>query len=272
MRRLVFHVWTRTFRTLVSNNPSIIRHITTTNFLAAKASTTKLPPARLKAKKMASPIDLTQDSGSEESDEDLKHAISMSLSQPELSNRSTSLKLTKSDEHPPKLQPTGPGILGLDRKQMEVERLARHAQLKRKRDSTDISAPPISRRTRTKSPASQPSPRKPTSMETERAFAARPSQAPSSKPPSRPQAILQYPIGIIKRTWISSHPRTDRDITFSELIDPPSLKSALLSSFTWDFDWLFPHFRTKETNFVLVMHGGFSFFFDLRRVLNLLLK
>ena len=264
MRRFVSHVCIRTFRTLISTNPAPVRHITTTNFLAAKASTTQRPPARLKTKKMSSPIDLTQDSDSEESDEDLKLAISMSLSQPDHSNANTSLKFTKPDEHPPKLQPIGPGIMGLDRKQMEAERLARHAQLKRKRGDTDVSPPPLSRRTRTKSPASQPSPRKPISMETERAFAATSLQAPSSNTTSTPQATLQYPNGIIKRTWISSHARTGRDITFSELIDAPNLRSALLSSFIWDFDWLFPHFRTKETNFVLVMHGGFSFFFELR--------
>ncbi|KAK6365384.1 hypothetical protein LTS17_011356 [Exophiala oligosperma] len=45
-------------------------------------------------------------------------------------------------------------------------------------------------------------------------------------------------------------------ISFAQLISPSKcLESALLSSFIWDFDWLFPHFDTKRTKFQLVMHG-----------------
>ena len=217
----------------------------TTYIPAAKARRTQTFTSA-KLTKMLSPVDLTQELGSEESDEDLKLAIAMSLSQQDNSNNSASPEPTTI------LQPAkAGGIMGLDRKQMEAERLARQAQLKRKRGdegkSASISPPPLSRRTRTTSPPSSSSPRKKAIAETKHTSV--------TSGPAPPKATLRYPDGIIKRTWISSHPRTDRDITFSELIDAPNLKSAVLSSFIWDFDWLFQQVRTKETKFVLVMHG-----------------
>ena len=227
------------------------RVIPNTTYLAAAKARKTQTFTSAKTTKMLSPIDLTQEPGSEDSDEDLKLAIAMSLSQQDNSNNSTSPEPTTI------LQPAkAGGIMGLDRKQMEAERLARQAQLKRKRGdegkSASISPPPLSRRTRTTSPPSSSSPRKKAIAETKHTSV--------TSGPAPPKATLRYPDGIIKRTWISSHPRTDRDITFSELIDAPNLKSAVLSSFIWDFDWLFTQFRTKETRFVLVMHGEFYLF------------
>lgn len=246
MHRIVARVRVCTASVPIARYSTYVRSITTTNYSAAKIGRTP-PPTSSKTTKMLSPIDLTQKSGSEESDEDLKLAIAMSLSQQDNNNNSTSPK-------PAVVQPakTG-GLMGLDRKQMEAERLARQAQLKRKRGDEgkpiSISPPPLSRRTRTRSPPSLSSPKKTTMAEIK--------TTNKTPQPAPPKSTLQFPNGIIKRTWISSHPRTDRDITFSELIDAPNLKSAVLSSFIWDFDWLFTQVRTKETRFVLVMHGEF---------------
>ena len=64
-----------------------------------------------------------------------------------------------------------------------------------------------------------------------------------------------YPNGIALKTFIPGHPMT-QTISFEQLISPSSkLESALLSSFIWDFDWLFPHFETRRTKFQLVMHA-----------------
>ena len=244
MHSIVSRARVRTGCALIARYSANAKSITTTIYLAAETGRTQTFTSTNTTKMLGS-IDLTQESGSEESDEDLKLAIAMSLSQQDNSNNRTS-------PNPAESQPAKPGgFIGLDRKQMEAERLARQAQLKRKRGdegkSASISPPPLSRRTRTTSPPSSSSPRKKTIAETEHTSV--------TSGPAPPKATLRYPDGIIKRTWISSHPRTDRDITFSELIDAPNLKSVVLSSFIWDFDWLFQQVRTKETKFVLVMHG-----------------
>ena len=59
------------------------------------------PSTSSKTTKMLSPIDLTQESGSEESDEDLKLAIAMSLSQQDNNNNSTSPKPAVSNPQNP---------------------------------------------------------------------------------------------------------------------------------------------------------------------------
>jgi len=146
-------------------------------------------------------------------------------------------------------------ILGLDRKAMEAERLAR---LKRKRgDEPSISPPPTRRAI--KSPTLPP--RKVTASAYPHAPTVRPPPSASAYTPTPPasQATASstqlYPDGIVKQTFSSAHPRTGKDIKFSELVDASNLQSCVLSSFIWDFDWLFPHFKTKTTKFVLVMQG-----------------
>ncbi|RMZ82750.1 hypothetical protein DV738_g1548, partial [Chaetothyriales sp. CBS 135597] len=66
-----------------------------------------------------------------------------------------------------------------------------------------------------------------------------------------------YHEGVVLKTYAAGY-SSDRTITFADLIAPAdTLKSCLLSSFIWDFDWLFPHFNTKQTNFLLVMHAKY---------------
>ncbi|EXJ64426.1 hypothetical protein A1O7_00762 [Cladophialophora yegresii CBS 114405] len=64
-----------------------------------------------------------------------------------------------------------------------------------------------------------------------------------------------YPDGVALKTYIPGYPAT-RTISFASLIAPSShLESALLSSFNWNFEWLFPHFETRRTKFQLVVHA-----------------
>ncbi|KIW88668.1 uncharacterized protein Z519_10714 [Cladophialophora bantiana CBS 173.52] len=68
-------------------------------------------------------------------------------------------------------------------------------------------------------------------------------------------ALNLYPEGIALKTYIAGHSSADT-ITFAKLVSPSSrLESCLLSSFIWDFDWVFPHFETRRTKFQLVMHA-----------------
>jgi Tyrosyl-DNA phosphodiesterase/Ubiquitin interaction motif len=201
--------------------------------LASKAARAILSQSQ-RAKRMPSPIDLTQESDSE--DEDLKRAIALSLEEANI-NHSPAKPVENEAVEPVK---SSGGIMGIDRKQMEQERLAR---LKRKRGEEAISPPPLRR---TKPP--------PVSK------AVKPSMTESSAPTTTSastfgKSTLEFPNGKILRTWVSSHPDSQRSITFQQLIDAPNLQSALMNSFIFDFDWLFPHFRTHHTKFLLVLHA-----------------
>ncbi|KAK7895065.1 hypothetical protein LTR67_005804 [Exophiala xenobiotica] len=223
-------------------------------------------------------------------DEDLRRAIAMSLKDAENekgeesvlpvkdSVPSNGLPAAKTHAAPlpaslpttPHTQPSGAGssaftIFGLNRKPMEEERLAR---LKRKHagendnadgqnskalrldvsgSSTRISPPPLQRQIRqltTAVPSSagesrqQPTPRQ---------------QHPTASPTLLP---LYYPRGKVFKTALSNSDTDTNTISFPSLLGPTTaLESVLLSSFIWDFDWLFPHFDTKSTKFQLVMHA-----------------
>jgi len=224
-----------------------------------------------------SPIDLESD------DEDLKMAIAMSLQSqhngPGLKSLTKDIKLdghdsgdvdqaptvslrprvsvpgsfqehneseTKATSAPP--QALG-GVLGLDRKAMEADRLAR---LKRKRGMADQPPsppprqipPPTLRRTKVASASSPASP-------------GRISTA-LRDPPDNPFSFNS------PRILLTSHPSRHlssglEGISFRDVVSPPSpnldLKSILASSFIVDFDWFLPHFNTATTKFVFVLHA-----------------
>ena len=169
------------------------------------------------------------------------------------------------------------GLMGLNRRQMEEERLAR---LKRKRED-DISPPPVTRRIRSP-PATDANARQisypPFSHPaTNASQALRVRHSPvgvrntlttdlgpaslfcgpqgSIAPPSC--TSIKFPRPTVRQTWCFGFPRSDRptDIKLEELIDRPNLHTCVLSSFIWDFDWLLPKFDTKRTKFLLVMHA-----------------
>ncbi len=181
-------------------------------------------------------------------------------------------------------------IFGLNRKQMEEERLAR---LKRKHDgdsgngqtskalrldasgslsqSTRISPPPLQRQIRqlpTSIPSSGPS-RRPTSQQRRNISPPLATSAASSRSAqqgetataipttsSASSTLPLFPRGKVYKTALSKSDTDTNTISFPSLLGPTTaLESALLSSFIWDFDWLFPHFDTKSTKFQLVMHG-----------------
>ncbi|EME85501.1 uncharacterized protein MYCFIDRAFT_133255 [Pseudocercospora fijiensis CIRAD86] len=110
-------------------------------------------------------------------------------------------------------------ILGLDRKAMEAERLARQQARKRQRS---ISPPPI---------------------------------ITEFSPP----ASLQYPNGAVKKTWAFGHERTGHDIKLEEVLEPSSVRTAVLSAFQWDIDWLLRKLKTPlnggSTKCVFVMQA-----------------
>ncbi|KAL1868978.1 hypothetical protein Plec18167_007980 [Paecilomyces lecythidis] len=152
--------------------------------------------------------------------------------------------------------PKPPGITGLDRKKMEQERLARLA--KRKAEG-NISPPQISRQNKMAKPATEQSvpqlaaagqkPQHSVSgvhqrKETENLF-PQPSSTPS----------IQFPKGVVKKTWALGCPRDGSDIKIEEVFQKSDLELAVLSSFMWDMEWLFSKFDTRNTRFLLVMQA-----------------
>ncbi|RAL08298.1 uncharacterized protein BO97DRAFT_446203 [Aspergillus homomorphus CBS 101889] len=196
------------------------------------------------------PIDLEDD------DEDLKKAIALSklsetskpvhhsgsLESPTEPVSSSGTSTSASATNPrSKVDPDGPvkptGILGLDRKQMEQERLARLAKRKAD-DSTSLNerTPKYSRTDQTKLP--QDSPR---------------ASNTGVSPPKTPS--LQYPGGVVKKTWAFGYPRQGDDIKIEEVLQKSDLELAVLSSFMWSMDWLFSKTDTRNTRFLLIMQA-----------------
>lgn len=191
-------------------------------------------------------------------EEDTKKALALSLeSNNEDHEKRATLPTSKSAN----------GILGLDRKAMEQERLARQNARKRERS---VSPPPFRgtrkapklEETTTTSPSGarltsfatavqqDQTSRKPSIANTanerlKNATApsnleqqsARGIETPSSDP------SLKYPHGAIKKTWAFGHERSN-DIKLEEVLEPLSVKTAVLSAFQWDVDWVLSKLRT----------------------------
>ena len=82
-----------------------------------------------------------------------------------------------------------------------------------------------------------------------------PSRPPRPASSSSSPETLYHASGKVLQTYIEGVSPTNT-ISFPQLIGPKdSITSCLLSSFIWDFDWLFPHFATTRTKFQLVMHA-----------------
>ncbi|KAI0022074.1 tyrosyl-DNA phosphodiesterase-domain-containing protein [Xylariomycetidae sp. FL0641] len=139
-------------------------------------------------------------------------------------------------------QPTpGSGLagLGLDRKRMEEERLARLAA-KRKASGPDLDTQRPQQRSRlgreTNSQSRHPFPDE------------------SGKSVSQSSAAYQglpFSRGVVKKTWARGYPRKD-DITIEEVLQKDQLELAVLSSFQWDDDWLLQKVNIGKTKLVCI--------------------
>ncbi|KAL8932407.1 MAG: hypothetical protein Q9216_006849 [Gyalolechia sp. 2 TL-2023] len=193
-----------------------------------------------------------------ESDEDLKRAIKLSLQahQPEVQTdkQPTEREIinldsddgSTTDDLPEEvvaqgnksIQPEPPppmGILGLDRKAMEQERLARKRR-------ASISPPPPRKVPKISSP--------PREAPTATLSNDQKLESISSTQPSR----LAFPDGVVKKTWAFGHPRQD-DVKLEEVLERHDLNLAVLSSFQWDAEWLLRKINTKTTQLVFVMQA-----------------
>ncbi|KAI4124280.1 MAG: hypothetical protein LQ338_004900 [Usnochroma carphineum] len=195
--------------------------------------------------------------GNSESDGDLQRAIQLSLEsdQPEAQTRRQGthevVNIDSDDETTTDESDAGnvapvtatvaptpaTGMLGLDRKAMEQERLAR----KRK---ASIS-PPIRKVAKYSGSLLQ----KPIDISGDAQPSAYRLAADQTK------TKLLFPNGTVKKTWAFGHPRQGDDIKLEEVLQKNDLGLAVLSSFQWDVDWLLRKIDTKTTQLVFVMQA-----------------
>jgi hypothetical protein len=135
-------------------------------------------------------------------------------------------------------------MIGLDRAAMEAERLARLASRKRP-------APVSPTRLEQDGNISQKKPKveKPTANTTKLPVSfANPSTATTTPP------TLQYPRGVVRRTWSALHSRNN-DIKIEEVLMKDKLKIAVLSSHQWNQDWIMGKIDMKTTKMIVVMEA-----------------
>ena len=160
---------------------------------------------------------------------------------------------------------TQTGIFGLDRKRMELERLAR-SNRKRQRS---ISPPPLRRgQERPKKVVvrevidleadSGPSPlrnstlKSPLNDASQNIFENAQGKTTLIQPDNF--ASLQYPKGAVKKTWAFGHPR-ENDIKIEEVLQKDKLKVAVLSAFDWDIDWVLSKLNVQTTKMIFIMQA-----------------
>ncbi|KAI2923434.1 hypothetical protein CBS147320_7141 [Aspergillus niger] len=204
----------------------------------------------------------------DEYDEDLKRAIALSLQEAEggphnasshlhisdsekgvsQNTRSPSVKEVegKANDHEPA---KSMGVLGLDRKQMEQERLARLA----KRKAEDTSSIDHREAKQSKIDSAPRASVQPT-MAAGGTIMSK-SQPTSSRSIPSTSPSTQYPEGAVKKTWAFGYPRQGDDIKIEEVLQKADLELAVMSSFMWEMEWLFSKFNIEKTRFILVMQA-----------------
>ncbi|KAF2216252.1 hypothetical protein CERZMDRAFT_33249 [Cercospora zeae-maydis SCOH1-5] len=148
-------------------------------------------------------------------DEQLKAAIALSLAGHQQQVEPPAVPMPTS---------TTSALAGLDRKAMEAERLARLAS-KRPRS---ISPPPIPR----------------AAMDRMKAPSATSANQGTGSTVSAAAESLQYPRGAIKKTWAFGHERTSSDVKIEEVLEPLTVRTAVLSAYQWDVQWVLSKLKT----------------------------
>ncbi|KGO65926.1 Tyrosyl-DNA phosphodiesterase [Penicillium italicum] len=159
-------------------------------------------------------------------------------------------------------------LLGMNRKQMEEERLARLA----KRKADDGSSPPPSQASR-KLPRTEPLPVR-NSVAPRNPFQSAPqastprvrsrtevcrqaaSNAPNVNIQPTSRSVAQWPLGTVKKTHLAGFPRSGNEITIEEVIQRDDLELGVFSSFMWDMPWLYSKFNNLTTRILFVMQAN----------------
>lgn len=208
---------------------------------------------------------------SDDDDEDLRRAIELSVqeegdvefiksSRVDCTNEHSVPPSSKGPEDPSDDQErsTPTGILGLDRKQMEQERLARLAKRKAERsastDERDVKHPRINSPPKLQKDSSKDVPASDTAGKPDGSSQNIPGKAQQNPQPSLSPSV-QFPLGTVKKTWAFGCRRMGDDIKIEEVFQKSDLELAVLSSFMWDMEWLFSKLDTRKTRLLLMMQA-----------------
>lgn len=191
-------------------------------------------------------------------DKELEQAIQLSLGSGPDDDQVTKKDPVTPIESPQKFNPSPSAFLGLNRKQMEEERLARVAKRKaetsaspqQKAPKLEVTPPHQLRPVAPRTPVQQSAPDLPALIC--HGHAANDPNFPV-QPIARP--VPQWPLGAVKKTCVSNQPRKGDDITLEEVFQRGDLELAVLSSFLWDMDWVFDKLDMQKTRLYLVMHA-----------------
>ncbi|KAF4472289.1 Tyrosyl-DNA phosphodiesterase 1 [Fusarium albosuccineum] len=179
------------------------------------------------------PLDVGSDM---DDDEALRYAIALSLQEQEAQDQQTS-QIPDTTTSTSRRNGTGSGgaslgLLSLDRKKMEEERLQRLAKRRRSPSDDDdvVEVPPPKRMT--------------------------PAGPSGSLHESSLPSPLPFPNGAVKRTWARGYPRTSEDIKIEEVFQRDKLELAVLSSYQWDDEWLMSKIDPRKTKLLLVAYAA----------------
>ncbi|KAG7051500.1 ubiquitin interaction domain-containing protein, partial [Colletotrichum scovillei] len=188
-------------------------------------------------------------SPSADDDPDLALAIALSLQQGDISNDDKTKVASSATKFPTSSATnTGPlGLLALDRKKMEEERIARLKKRSAAEAGIDTQS---SQRLKLQRPGASETPEV---IGTAKSKAATP--AISATPPAN-ALELPFPKGAFKRTWAYGFPRNREDIKIEEVLQKDKLQLAVLSSFQWDEEWLLSKINARNTKMLLVAYAN----------------
>ena len=223
--------------------------------------------------------------GCDDEDEALRRAIAMSLGESAAATAPTTDDAQGSanevdnglgqghaqhevDSHSSSAGGLAMGMLGIDRKKMEEERLAR---LKKRK------AGPANLDSRTHC-GREPEPDLPPAQRPRltsglNSLPGHSTGSPGMSQPSLPSAIsslnsnpsaskgvseagLPYAQGTVLRTRALGYARRDDDITIDEVLQKDNLELAVLSSFQWDEDWLMGKLNLGKTKVLLIAYAA----------------
>ncbi|KAL2288867.1 hypothetical protein FJTKL_02778 [Diaporthe vaccinii] len=155
------------------------------------------------------------------------------------------------------------GMLGIDRKKMEEERLARLKKRKagptnlNTHDKQESELPPGQRPRLTSDLGSLPGHSAGSTGLSQPPLPSAISSLNSNSNASKgvSEAGLPYPQGIVRRTLALGYARRD-DITIEEVLQRDTLELAVLSSFQWDEEWLMSKLNLGKTKILLVAYAA----------------
>lgn len=199
--------------------------------------------------------------GGDDDDVALRRAIAMSLGEdlPEEGGDPSDVDRSESASQVSEIPVTAAmpatnsmAALGLDRKKMEEERLARSR--KRKADPGNPPAP-TRQRLLDDSSTGLPQPAVQMTAPSLNSMSRNARQGSTALPKASPSGLLPYAKGTVLRTWARGTPRESDDITIEEIFQKDELDLAVLSSFQWDEDWLVSKLDMRRTKVLLIAYA-----------------